>query len=250
VALLAEFIFRLSFGLALAMAFVPPRQVTSGYYRNHLYVLLGLNVLVTLVALAAPQQFALWPPFSGAIASYLGAAIWLYEKPRAGRAALVIVALLAVAGAFLAPRPEGASSLARVLYYCDIVTGGLVLGTTMAAMLLGHWYLNTPTMALAPLRRLLLLMGGAIVARALVCGLSLALELQTSGGLSQQTMLFLLLRWLSGIVGAGGLTVMAWKTLQIPNTQSATGILYVAVIVTFIGELVSLLLSSSTSFPL
>ena len=43
---------------------------------------------------------------------------------------------------------------------------------------------------------------------------------------------------------------MAWKTLQIPNTQSATGILYVAVIATFIGELVSLLLSGSSAYPL
>jgi hypothetical protein len=250
VSLLVQFIFRLSFGLALAMALVPPRQVTSGYYRNHLYVLLGLNVLATLVALSAPGVFALAPPLAGAIGSYLGAAIWLYEKPRAGRAALVVVSALALAGALLAPRPTGNSPLAHLLFDCDIVTGGLVLGTTMAAMLLGHWYLNTPTMALAPLRRLLWAMGAALAAQAVVCGLALVLEMQSSGGLSRQSMLFVLLRWLSGILGAAGLTVMAWKTLQIPNTQSATGILYVAVIVTFIGELVSLLLSGSSAYPL
>jgi len=42
---------------------------------------------------------------------------------------------------------------------------------------------------------------------------------------------------------------MAWQTLKIPNTQSATGILYVAVITVFIGELTSLLLSGGTAFP-
>ena len=31
----------------------------------------------------------------------------------------------------------------------------LALGVTLAAMLLGHWYLNTPTMELLPLRRVL-----------------------------------------------------------------------------------------------
>jgi hypothetical protein len=62
--------------------------------------------------------------------------------------------------------------------------------------------------------------------------------------------LFLTLRWLSGLVGALLLTVMAWKTLRIPNTQSATGILYVAVIATFLGELTSLLLSSQLANPL
>ena len=37
-------------------------------------------------------------------------------------------------------------------------TGGLVLGVTLAAMFLGHWYLNTPTMQLVPLKKLVVLM--------------------------------------------------------------------------------------------
>ena len=41
---------------------------------------------------------------------------------------------------------------------------------------------------------------------------------------------------------------MSWQTLKIPNTQSATGILYVAVITTFLGELTSLLLSAARLF--
>jgi formate-dependent nitrite reductase membrane component NrfD len=43
---------------------------------------------------------------------------------------------------------------------------------------------------------------------------------------------------------------MVWETLKIPNTQSATGILYVAVIGTFVGELTGLLLSAESSYPL
>ena len=39
----------------------PPRQVTSGYYRNHLYVLLGLNVLATLAAGRHPAIGLPWP---------------------------------------------------------------------------------------------------------------------------------------------------------------------------------------------
>ena len=248
--LLVQFILRLAFGLAAAMATIPSRQVTSGYYRNNLYVLLGLNVLATLVALADREHFGLAPPLIGAIACYVGGVIWLYEKPLAGRWVLVLIALLALAGSLLSPRPEGATTAAHVLFDCDVLTGGLVLGTTMAAMLLGHWYLNSPTMALAPLRRLLVIMGGAIAARAIACGLGLALVLSAATWPSRQAMLFILLRWLSGVIGAAVLTVMAWKTLLIPNTQSATGILYVAVIATFIGELVSLLLSSSSAFPL
>jgi hypothetical protein len=63
-------------------------------------------------------------------------------------------------------------------------------------------------------------------------------------------LLFLLLRWSFGLVAVAALTWMAWKTLKIPNTQSATGILYVAVIGAFVGELTSLLLSAESAFPL
>jgi hypothetical protein len=43
---------------------------------------------------------------------------------------------------------------------------------------------------------------------------------------------------------------MAWRTLEVPNTQSATGILYVAVIGVFVGELAAALLSAESAFPL
>ena len=34
--------------------------------------------------------------------------------------------------------------------YLDPLTSGLLLGITIAAMFLGHWYLNTPTMRTVP----------------------------------------------------------------------------------------------------
>ena len=112
----------------------------------------------------------------------------------------------------------------------------------MAAMFLGHWYLNTPTMAIGPLERLVILTGAAVCLRALVEAAVLTLYLQ-AGYPGTEQMLFIGLRWLSGILGALVLVVMTHKTLKIPNTQSATGILYVCVIATFLGELTSLLLS-------
>ena len=62
--------------------------------------------------------------------------------------------------------------------------------------------------------------------------------------------LFLSLRWLAGLVGTLGLAWLTWKTLEIPNTQSATGILYAAMILAFIGELTAQLLSAEAVFPL
>jgi hypothetical protein len=248
--ILTQFLFRLTFGLSLSMAVTSPRKVTSGYYRNHLYVLLGLNVLAALVALAAPEKFPIWPPLLGACLSYAGAVAWLYEKSRAGIRLLVILAITALIGAWFANPPlksAADSPAAVVLHWLDAPTSGLLLGSTMAAMFLGHWYLNTPTMELAPLLRLMQLMGAAVIARSIVCAVGLALQIEQFG---VPPPAFVALRWLSGLFGAFGLTIMAWKTVKIPNTQSATGILYVGVIAVFLGELTSQLLSAHTLFPL
>lgn len=248
--ILTQFLFRLSFGLSLSMALTSPRKVTSGYYRNHLYVLLGLNVLAVLVALAAPERFPIWPPLVGACLSYAGAVAWLYDKSRAGIALLAMVGIAGLVGAWLANPPSTSAAVspaAAVLRWLDAPTSGVLLGSTMAAMFLGHWYLNTPTMELAPLMRLVQLMGTAVIARSIVCAGGLALQIEQVG-VPQPA--FVALRWLSGLFGAFGLAIMAWKTLKIPNTQSATGILYVGVIAVFLGELTSQLLSARTLFPL
>jgi hypothetical protein len=53
------------------------------------------------------------------------------------------------------------------------------------------------------------------------------------------------LRWLAGLLGLPVLLVMSRKTLDIPNTQSATGILYVACLAAILGELTAQLLHAS-----
>ncbi len=252
--ILSQFLLRAAFGLALAMFLTSPRQVTSGYFRNHLYVLLGMSVLALLAAAAIPEQMVAWIAGSAAGLSYAGAVAWLYENPRAGRALLGLVAMAALGGAWIAApqlrewiSSHGELSASTALRIADAPTAGLLIGATLAAMFLGHWYLNTPTMELAPLRKLVLLVLGAVVARAAVCGAGLTLQ-AISGPSPQWT--FVALRWLSGLIGLFVLGIMTWQTLKIPNTQSATGILYVAVIGVFLGELTSQLLSVATAFPL
>ncbi len=250
--ILTQFLLRLSFGLALGMAVTSPRQVTSGYYRNHLYVLLGLMALASAVAFSAPTQFPTWPPLTAAILSYIGAVCWLYEKPRPGIAVLAAIALVTLVGAVLAGRSLSSltSPIEQALWLLDPLTGGLVLGVTIAAMFLGHWYLNSPTMKLEPLQRLVVLMIALLVLRMLVVGAGLALLLAHADWLSSDRVMLLALRWLAGLAGPLAMCFMTRATLKIPNTQSATGILYVAVIGTFIGELASLLLSVGSAVPL
>jgi hypothetical protein len=243
----------MSFGMAAAMALTPPRLVSSGYYRNNLYVLLGCNVLVTLVAWtsAADAGLYLWPPLVASLLCYAGAVAWLYERPKAGTVLLLLLAGVTLTGCWL-DTPSGTSETMgrRWLGWLDPVGGGLVLGMTMAAMLLGHWYLNSPGMKLEPLGRLILLMAAAVALRAVLSAAGAGLEVASQGVPGLRWWCFLALRWLSGVVGALVVAAMAWQTLKIPNTQSATGILYVGVMTTFLGELTAQLLSRDAAFPL
>ena len=245
-AILFEFLMRLAFGLALAMLLTSPVKVTAGFFRNHLYVVLGLAFLAFLVVFGSVAGGV---ALGAALLSYVGSVCYLYQSIRSGRVVLGLVSLSTLVGVLLGT-PQlvdsvSLSPLALVLWLSDGPTSGLLLGVTLGAMLLGHWYLNTPSMQMAPLRRLLALMVAALFLRMLVCGIGLGATCM-EGPIPAPW--FVVLRW----VTASPL-VMAWmveRTLRIPNTQSATGILYVAAVTVFTGELMSQLLSVTTTYPL
>ena len=232
------------------MAITSPQLVTSGYFRNHLYVTLGLATLAALALSQLAPAAAMWCSIAAATVSYVGAVCWLYESPRAGRLMLWLVAACSLASALLAQPPLVAPNLSSALQPFAVALSGLVLGVTFASMLLGHWYLNAPGMELAPLRRLLIVaaVSGRLTSSAQRRRPCAASSADTDISLTSW-LLFLALRWSFGLIGVLVLLWMAWQTLKIPNTQSATGILYVAVIGVFVGELTAELLSANSAFP-
>jgi len=60
---------------------------------------------------------------------------------------------------------------------------------------------------------------------------------------------WLLLRWVGGIFGPLAVWWLVRRILRYRNTQSATGVLFVGVILTFLGELSGDLLTWSTHVP-
>ena len=255
--LLIQFIFRLTFGIALAMGVTPARWVTSGFYRVHLWILMGLNTFASLAIYSQRETLDddlanVWLVLALAVLltllSYVGAVAWLYEKKDIGQLLLYCITLSGLLAAALAtPWQAMTGGTGILLAMLDLTSSGLLLGVTLSAMFLGHWYLNTPTMELLPLKRLVILMTLAIGIRTLVSGTGLLLQ---ASDLQLVIWIFVTLRWLSGLLAALMLALMTWYTLRVPNTQSATGILYAGVILTFIGELTSQLLSVDTLYPL
>ncbi|HEX2194032.1 MAG TPA: hypothetical protein VHK63_03615, partial [Candidatus Limnocylindria bacterium] len=106
-------------------------------------------------ATAGARRALVWA-FAALAAVYLLAS--LLKVPRSGLAmsgGLVgIVALVTLANA--------GGTLSSSLFAAQLILAALALGAVNAAMLLGHWYLVTPRLSPAPLRRMLWLLIGAL----------------------------------------------------------------------------------------
>ena len=252
-----QFVLRLSFGMSLAMMLTSSKVVTSGFFRVHLWVIMGLNVFGVLVIWTAAEEHVPTQHVSlltlvivNAVASYVGASIWIYEKAKAGNIALLVITILTLTSAYLTTVfPENRTTTEIISVVLEIVSSGALLGAVMMSMLLGHWYLNTPGMKLDPLYKLLAFCLWALAIRTVISATGsyfyiAANEVPTSWWI------FLSLRWITGIAATLIMVILARLTLRVPNTQSATGILYAATVVVLVGELTAQLLSENVLYPL
>jgi hypothetical protein len=250
--LLLDFVCRFGWGLAAGLVITSPTVVTGGFFRVNSLVVMGL---ATFAALLAPAAGGTWTvPAAAAVTAWLASVAWLGERRRAGvglcaaTAALLAVATAIVSGGLAAPSAaRWPAPLGLPPATWSALLSGLLVGLTVHAMLLGHWYLNAPGMSVAALRRAidqaLAAWAACLVAAAVATVPSLSDSLR---GADSATLALLALRWLAGLVGLPVLLVMARATLAIPNTQSATGILYVACLAAILGELTAQLLAVAT----
>jgi hypothetical protein len=235
--MLSIFCLRLACGLIGSLLLLSPVLVNPRFYRTHFLTVLGLTVAA---AVFLRGDTWLWLAVGGTLLfAFLGSLAWSLEGAPAGRALAVGTALssalaLCLAGQSSAPGEELGWLLAGEL------SSAALLGTATTAMLMGHSYLIAPSMSLTPLLRLLVAFFAALGLRWVISGIGLwSWAGQHSLAAGDEVSLFLLVRWGIGLVGPFVLGIMAWQTARIRSTQSATGILYVVVILTFLGELVS-----------
>ena len=124
-------------------------------------------------------------------------------------------------------------------------------GLALMDMLLGHAYLTASRMSIEPFRRLNAVLAGVTVMRVLVAvgGVLLLNAMRPVDRLWGIQGLFIGTRYFVGFVVPVVFIYMAHDCIKRRSTQSATGILYVAGVLIFIGEIVGLYLVRETGLP-
>jgi hypothetical protein len=247
--MLAVFCLRLACGLTGALVLCPARLVNPRFFRAQYRIALGLTGVAALSLWegAAPWFKLLLAGGIGAL--FAGALIWSLDKAPGHRLILVaallcLVTILGEAGRMLWPETPLWPALATEY------ASAALLGAATTAMLMGHSYLNAPAMSIRPLQNLLTAFFATLTVRAIMAGIALVWWTRSHAlvNLEDEAVLWLIPRWLLGFGMPIVLGAMARQAAGIRSTQSTTGILYVVVVLTFLGEVLSLILLQQSGF--
>jgi hypothetical protein len=259
--------FLLQSGAGCLLGVLPvPASATGRAFNRFVAALAALILILGLGAASrsepvAPSRLLWWMAVA---CSALSAGLSHAGRIRPGRFVLYAASAWAAVAIMLdasglASRLAGGGILVTGRYALDALSASWLLGAVLIAMILGHYYLNIAGLAMAHLVRLCLLAVAAAVLRGVVFGWSLfadgpAILAPFLGddlaGADLLPAVVLVQRFLFGIVGTAALCLMAWRTAKISSTQSATGILYIALIAVLTGELASRYLLFTTGVPL
>jgi hypothetical protein len=174
----------------------------------------------------------------------VGTIVWTLEPPPLGPLVTILTA------AAFASAAIHTDYLTWPVAAANSLSSGLLLGGTVTAMLVGHSYLISPGLTLRPLLTMLAVCLVALLLRIAILGWGIQTwhaneELPSIS----DYLIWLIPRWAIGVGGPLVFGTMAFLSARIRSTQSATGILYVVVICTFLGELMGMVLAQSIQVP-
>jgi len=188
------------------------------------YVLLACSVLLLVIMnLLLPRwtKVFLWP----AIATGLAAAALL-------------------ASTF--PEAQAVTRPPQWINAISFMTSALMLGSVVGTMITGHWYLVNHRLSIQPLRiATRIFIAASAVRFALVVFVLLVLWLDGEPNQAAAIRhlftfsgegIFFMARLLFGLIAPLIFGYMIWQTVKLHSTQSATGILYAAVVFVILGE--------------
>ena len=164
---------------------------------------------------------------------------------------------IALIGQALAAATTGGLG-AKVLTVASFLSSAALLGGACTAMILGHWYLILPSMAVSHLQSIVKVHIASMVVRVVVVVAAVLVAIATwQPGLGPSFRyyitsvggIFFWQRVLFGLAGPAILSYLTWETAKIRSTQSATGILYVDFFTVVVGEVLAKYLLLATRVP-
>lgn len=240
-------------GVIALLPLVSLETVGRSFYKINARVALAFMALA-LITTARWSGLDLWASIAGGLGLVIGLSylrlLGTREYFQRAHPALIAVILLFVASLVLQLIPL----IGRIergpfwtwLAFPSALNGAALIGAVALSMILGHYYLNYPKLPIDPLKRYTIaLMAASFLRLALFVTALVAIEvLEVPGSKPDRSFwldetLTLLPRGLFGIAGPCLLAVMSWGTVKIKSTQSATGILYGAMIFVASGELLA-----------
>ncbi len=264
--MVAVFVLKLVAGITLVWLLMPRKEVTDGFFRIQMLVALGLCVLAVLmiepssltgyrsdrVSVFERQQadqvmfVVRMMQLAAAIVAYAGHVFWKLGRRMPGKVAIFLMAGLCL-GSLLLHSLRMTSQVPEWQQILSDLSSAAVLGATLTGMLLGHWYLTTPTMSIQPLTWFARALGIAGAIRLVASVLSLS----RFGWPSQDSvhLLWLIMRLAGGVAVPFLLSLVVLRILRYRNTQSATGVLFAGLIVVFMGEMTAALLERDLQVP-
>jgi len=257
--MISQFALRLLFGMSATWCVMPRGDVTCGFFRIQMLVALGFAVAATLFSGSLPAVEDGTAVLShremqvvaglAAAACFVGSVYWTLARRRGGAVfAGLVCGLSAAALLGSLPRTVYSSFRSTALFAGSELASGWLIGGAFSAMLLGHWYLTAPMMKLRPLEVLNRGLGGAAVARGVIAAIAISQLAEFSPGQTQ--VIWMTMRWLCGILAPVAAVLLVRNILRFRNTQSATGVLFAAVILVFIGETTAAVLSRDLKWPM
>jgi hypothetical protein len=240
-----SFLVLLAGGVMLAAFTSDPREVTVSWLRLAGIIALALTALSAFFFLRRSEPSGPGWLLYGILASSILLHLWV-PKDRGRRSPAGAALVTAIfCGCILA---LGKPTVAGVFSSCGIAA---MSGVVLMDMLLGHAYLTASKMSIRPFKDLHEFLMGITVVRAIFAvGVAMVMLLMRPIELFWDRFgLFVITRWLVGLVIPAVFIYMAYDCIKRRATQSATGILYVAGILIFIGEIMALYLLRETRLP-
>jgi hypothetical protein len=253
------FLYLFALGTGATLLAVPYKQIGKYYFSFHATVLLLL--VAVAVMLGKPwQPLAHGTAYMKAVAvlAMLFALLVLVQNVvvRAAERELRADAMIlpvSVGAVFVIMASFGWTSYGTgtaVLLTFHLLSAAMVLGTSLVAMSTGHWYLANAQLSFDILVRLCRMFVGAIGLKAVIVAIYAATRFSDYWRLEDFYKLVMGVRILAGIVLSVALALMSLSCAKRHANQSATGILYVAVVFVLIGETISLYLTLGMNRPI